>query len=126
MTKEQFDNLKRGDIVVGKSGNSYVILETTNHYPTAVRTVTLSNSDEWELYSKKEQTQQYNYKVILKYFKPSGKYYSSDWYISHKQEMYQIFEEVKMKFANMAVDYHILIDVPDHPNNHPALIIPEK
>ncbi len=56
MTEEQFKNLKRGDIVIGKvTGDSYVVDRPLggDKCVTVVRTLIISQSDEWELFNKK-------------------------------------------------------------------------
>ncbi len=68
--------------------------------------------------------------VELTYFKPSGKYYSHGTYETNAEHMFQIFREVRRKtelgilpgLIEGAYGYHVLIDVPDHPHNHPHLI----
>lgn len=73
---------------------------------------------------------EYNYKVNLTYFKESGKYYTNGEYISHKEHMFEIFDEVKeLKRCKRLPglqsgwwDYGILIGVPNHPHDHPAFI----
>ncbi len=70
------------------------------------------------------------WKVKLTYFKESGKYYSEGDYSSTKLQMYEIFAEVRKlrdggKLPGLvegAVDFHILIEVPDHPHAHPGFI----
>ncbi len=69
-------------------------------------------------------------KVKLTYFKNDGKYYSTGEYETQWKEMYQIFEQVKKlaelrKLPGLIEDhsyFHVLIDVPEHDNNHPHLI----
>lgn len=70
--------------------------------------------------------------VKLTYFKQRGKYYSNGDYLSKKLQMYEIFQEVAemLKQGNRPglVDggtdhFHCLIEVPDHPHNHPFLHI---
>ena len=71
-------------------------------------------------------------KVILTYFKVSGKYYSTGEYDAKDgQEMFQIWDAVRKLKDNGALpglvdgakNYIISIDVPDHPYNHPHLIL---
>jgi len=52
MTKKEFDNLKRGDIVRHKTGESYVIEHPLGGSYIAVRTIHVSNPFEWEKYNK--------------------------------------------------------------------------
>ncbi len=48
MKKEQFDNLKRGDIIRHKGDpESYVIEATHNRGYVAVRTIDVTNPSEW-------------------------------------------------------------------------------
>jgi len=72
--------------------------------------------------------------VILTYFKRSGKYYSEGKYDTEKEHMFEIFEEVRelvdqnrcpglMKGHS---DFYAHVDVPDHPNNYPHLVIPNS
>ncbi len=49
MDTKEMQALKRGDIVQGASGRSYVIVELTAAGPVAVRSVTITNPDEWTL-----------------------------------------------------------------------------
>lgn len=53
MKKETFKELQTGDVVRHKSSNTnYVIMEDFGDRKTAVRTVDLTNPDEWELVLK--------------------------------------------------------------------------
>jgi len=69
--------------------------------------------------------------VNLTYFKPSGKYYCEGHYESQQREIWEIFDEVRMLrncgllpgLAAGAKDYHITVDVPNHPHSYPALIL---
>lgn len=72
--------------------------------------------------------------VNLTYFKSSGKYYSNGRYTTHKQQLFEIWGEVR----NMQVrkelpglspghsDFIISVDVPDHPHRHPHLILVDR
>lgn len=70
-------------------------------------------------------------RVELTYFKTNGKYYSSGDYKTKKQHLWEIWEEVremqKEKKLPGLVDghseFHITIDVPEHPHNHPHLVL---
>jgi hypothetical protein len=70
------------------------------------------------------------FNVKLVYFRESGKYYDDGEYDSHKEHIHEIFEEVEdlsregklPGFVAGHNQYHVLIDVPDHPHRHPALI----
>lgn len=69
-------------------------------------------------------------KVELTYFKERGKYYSGGEYETECEHMFQIFCEVRVmveqrklpELVDGAHGYHVLINVPDHPHNHPHLI----
>lgn len=69
-------------------------------------------------------------KVKLTYFKPSGKYYACGEYETELLDLHNIFEEVayKARFHTLPglvprhSDYIVLIDVPEHKHNHPALV----
>lgn len=50
MTNEEFQNLREGDIVQAKaSGMGYIIVGKYKDRAIAVRTVEITNPDEWEL-----------------------------------------------------------------------------
>ena len=69
--------------------------------------------------------------VKLTYFKTSGKYYSECTYISNKDSLFGIWDEVKRRkeagclwgLVSGHSSYHILVDVPNHPHEHPHLIL---
>lgn len=69
-------------------------------------------------------------KVKLTYFRLRGKYYSEGEYETTRQHLFQIFEEVDLlrrerKLPGLAEGhdrYIVLVDVPDHKDNHPTLI----
>lgn len=69
------------------------------------------------------------YEVKLTYFKMGGKYYTEGSYESEKAQIFEIHEEVREMKANgtlpgISIDDHIVhVEVPDHPDNHPRLII---
>ena len=49
MTQQEFKNLRRGDIVADKDGDSYVIEQAYDYQKyIGVSTVTITNPDEWE------------------------------------------------------------------------------
>jgi hypothetical protein len=53
MTSEQMRNLDTGDIVRGKrSAQAFVVTGNYGDHVTAVRTVDITNSDEWDLILK--------------------------------------------------------------------------
>ncbi|MHB8674659.1 MAG: hypothetical protein ACYDAK_13410 [Candidatus Limnocylindrales bacterium] len=73
------------------------------------------------------------YAVHLTYFKDTGKYYSSGQYRTAHDTLYEIFLEVdemvqsgQLPGLRQGAHYLTLIDVPEHPHNHPHLIIPEN
>jgi len=69
--------------------------------------------------------------VKLTYFKPSGKYYSEVSYVSKKDSLGDIWDEVKQRRTAKLLwglvsghsEFHVLIDVPNHPHRHPRLIL---
>ena len=71
------------------------------------------------------------YTVKLTYFRKSGKYYSEGEYKSSKEFLFDIWDEVSDfrldgKLPGLiagAKEYVILVNVPDHPYDHPRLII---
>jgi hypothetical protein len=71
-------------------------------------------------------------KVLLTHFKPSGKYYTHGEYETDKTELFAIHQQVA-GFAqhNMLPglapdhsDFFTLVGVPDHPHDHPHLVVP--
>jgi hypothetical protein len=71
------------------------------------------------------------YKVKLDYFKRSGKWYSDGEYETEKSELFEIWEEVgemaeKKRLPGLMEghsDFVVLVSVPDHPHDHPHLVI---
>jgi len=71
------------------------------------------------------------YEVELWYFKDSGKFYSEGKYITDKEYLHEIFEEIKLMLFNGnrpglvhgSDGFHVLVRVPTHPNNYPKLFI---
>ena len=71
-------------------------------------------------------------KVNLTYFKDTGKFYSSGAF-DYGGELYEIWNVVKLKqetgnlpgLTENHGEFIVLVDVPEHENNHPKLIIPE-
>ena len=71
------------------------------------------------------------WKVVLTYFKESGKYYSEGEYLSNELHMYEIFAEVREMLDRGTrpglVDGfdmpYVLVQVPNHPHEHPALVV---
>jgi len=54
MTREEFEDLKAGDIVKHRSDklNSYIVTSNFGNRVTAVKTVDLTNPQEWKVVSK--------------------------------------------------------------------------
>lgn len=73
------------------------------------------------------------FEVTLTYFKRSGKYYSEGKYTSQKVSLYEIWEEIRDKLhhgdrpglVDGKNEFYVTVDVPEHPHNHPHLIVPE-
>lgn len=74
---------------------------------------------------------QHEYYVKLTYFKANGKFYSTGSYISTREQLFQIWEEVQLmqneaklpgliEGARMPI---IWVKVPMHPHRHPHLVI---
>ena len=71
------------------------------------------------------------YLVELTYFKNTGKYYSIGGYHSYMLHMHEIYQEVReLKelgklpgLVNGAIHFIVLINVPDHEDNVPHLIL---
>ena len=69
--------------------------------------------------------------VKLTYFKLSGKYYSEGSYPTDKKQLFEIWDEVKKLQEEKYLpgllpghsEFHVLIDVPEHPHRHPHLIL---
>lgn len=73
-------------------------------------------------------------KVKLTYFKAGGKYYSEASYYSAFDYLHDIWDEVEElrdwgKLPGLASggekSWHILVECPGHPNDHPRLIVGE-
>jgi hypothetical protein len=58
-------------------------------------------------------------KVVVTYFKPTGKYYSTEEYTTSTVALCDIWEEVVARglFGMIA-----LVRVPEHPHDHPKLL----
>ena len=80
---------------------------------------------------------EHSYVVKLRYFKASGKWYSSgNFNVPGHMELYQIWDKVRqMSYegdlpglgkSENPYTYLITVDVPNHPNEHPHLIVPEQ
>lgn len=71
-------------------------------------------------------------KVYLDYFRSSGKWYSEGEYETEKTVLYEIWEEVALmenvrRLPGLVEGhgaYYVTINVPEHPHNHPHLILP--
>lgn len=69
--------------------------------------------------------------VKLIYFKSSGRYYSEGSYMTNKENLGEIWEEVRgmQRTKNLPglmaghSEFHVSVDVPDHPHRHPHLIL---
>lgn len=69
------------------------------------------------------------YRVKLTYFKASGKYYSQGEYVTQRQHLFEVWEEVREMQAHPGLigrwgDGPIAVDVPGHPQEHPHLVMP--
>lgn len=71
-------------------------------------------------------------KVILTYFKRTGKYYSSGDYITYRDLLQDIWEEVMLMqkshrlpglILGSSQDFIVLVNVPDHEYDHPILLL---
>lgn len=68
-------------------------------------------------------------KVLLTYFKPTGKYYSEGDYETSKTDLWKIWNEIKEMvlkgqlpgLVEGAREFIVSVNVPDHPHNHPHL-----
>lgn len=69
-------------------------------------------------------------KVELTYFRMHGKYYADGEYQTAKEHLWEIWDEVR-HFRTYGIlpglhhghsDYIVLVNVPDHPHDHPVLI----
>lgn len=73
-------------------------------------------------------------KVNLTYYKQTGKYYTEGSYETGKVCLFEIFNEVRQKVQDRILpglvegcsEFIVGIDVPNHPHNHPRLIIPNR
>jgi hypothetical protein len=74
-------------------------------------------------------------KVKLIYFKSdTGKYYAEGSYDTKVDDLYDIWDEVEQMakirklpgLSEGSYGWIISVDVPDHPHNHPKLILPES
>ena len=71
-------------------------------------------------------------KVLLDYFKPSGKWYGEGEFETQPKELYEIWDQVKEMLSRRELPglikghskFITSVDVPDHPHRHPRLIFP--
>lgn len=77
-------------------------------------------------------------KVLLTYYKPTGKYYSSAEYeynnpiVGVLDPLQNVLDEVKvmLETGNLpglrvgSTKFLVGVDVPEHPSNHPMLVMP--
>jgi hypothetical protein len=69
--------------------------------------------------------------VLLIYFKPSGKWYSTSSYRTELNSLWMIWNEVEEKLVlgrlpglvEGANEFIVMVQVPQNPHNHPHLII---
>lgn len=74
------------------------------------------------------------YFVNITYFKSSGKYYAEGEYRSEKDNLSDIFKECRemLKSGNRPglvdgpCEFYAVVESPEHPHNHPCLIVPEN
>jgi hypothetical protein len=72
--------------------------------------------------------------VKITYFKKSGKYYTDGEYTTQMLQMYEIWEELQQMFDNGkrpglvdgVLEFYAVVEVPNHPHNHPHLIRPNE
>lgn len=73
------------------------------------------------------------HKVQLTYFKQSGKYYEESEFLSRREDVNKIFEDVKSLQAGGALpglspgcgkDFYIMVNPVELPQGYPALIKP--
>lgn len=73
-----------------------------------------------------------SFKVKLTIFKPTGKYYTDGEYVSEKDHMHEIFDEVRTMAIQRRLPgltpgsttpWMVLIDVPDHQHDHPHIVV---
>lgn len=73
------------------------------------------------------------YTVHLTYFKPTGKYYSEASVMSAGPELFDIWDDVRTWMRTQCLpglmaghsEFIVLVEVPDHPNAHPHLMLPD-
>jgi len=72
-----------------------------------------------------------SYAVFLTYFKQSGNYYSEGNYRTECEDIFEIFKEVRRMLEASDLpglcgdhsEFVVLIKVPEHPHDHPHLVI---
>lgn len=72
-------------------------------------------------------------RVELTYFKPSGKYYTEGSFdVTDDTDLSDIWDEVRQMRKDSelpdlslgsAQDFHVLVNVPQHPHDHPKLLV---
>lgn len=70
-------------------------------------------------------------KVQLTYFKSGGKYYSDGEYETEKEQLWEIWDEIremlkkgkKPGLIDGPNEFHVLVNVAGHKHEHPCLII---
>lgn len=70
-------------------------------------------------------------KVLLVYYKPSGKFYSDANYVTEQKDLWMIWNEVEKMLiegrlpglVDGAREFIVSVYVPEHPHNHPHLIV---
>ncbi len=74
--------------------------------------------------------------VILTYFKDTGKYYSGgEGYVAHHLNLEEVWETIRAwqrqgtlpgLCPHAGKDFYILVRVPNHPHDHPKLLLPSE
>ena len=72
------------------------------------------------------------FRVVLNYFNHTGKWYSEGEYQSKKLNLWEIWDEVKGMLAegkrpglvDGINEFYVVVEAPEHPHNHPFLIVP--
>lgn len=71
-------------------------------------------------------------RVKLTYFKEHGKYYTEAEYSTERAYLFEIWAEVELMSRTRGLPglvkdhspFIVLVDVPEHPHNHPHLVMP--
>jgi len=72
-------------------------------------------------------------RVELTYFKGTGKYVTEATYETEMKDMHDIWDELRVMLNDGKrpglydghSGYHVLVNVPDHPHDHPRLMVSE-